>query len=316
MSGPYLSFPDADEVFWTDAPDGVTQPVYALNGPADAPAVLFGHANGFCAGSYAPFLKELGRHHRVFAFDARGHGASRWPNGSLAELFTLDRFADDLGRIAGAVRTRLGDAPLAYVGHSLSGAAALMLETKASPHWAGIMLFEPPVFPPKDATASKEASRLEGGTARRRAAWSSPNSFFDRLKGSATFQNFTDEMLRAHCSASLRPLADGGFTLACPPAVEAAIYGTNRIAALWAKCGEIAARVDLVSGDPTLPTPSWSSLTIGALAERLSHSSLTVMPKAGHLMFFEQPRECLALITKRLREIAERVIEAPRTLLT
>src|SRR5579863_2160543 len=75
------------EVTWVTASDGAALPVYALGGPSGAAGILVGHANGLAAGSYLPWLRELSTRLRVFAFDARGHGGSRWPEGPLATVF-------------------------------------------------------------------------------------------------------------------------------------------------------------------------------------------------------------------------------------
>lgn len=142
--------------FTVATPDGAALPVYALGGPAQAPAVLFGHANGLAAGSYAPWLRELAATLRVFAFDARGHGGSRWPAGALETVLAVDRFADDLALVAAAVAARLQGAPLHYAGHSLNAAAALRLAARDAPlPWSRTILFEPPIFPPGGFAASR-----------------------------------------------------------------------------------------------------------------------------------------------------------------
>src|SRR5579883_1002992 len=123
------------------AADGAILPVYALGGPAGAPALLFGHANGLAAGSYEPWLRELAAAARVFAFDARGHGGSRWPEGPLDQVFHVDRFADDLALVAAAVAARRGGVPLHYAGHSLNAAAALRLAGRGGAQpWSRLVL--------------------------------------------------------------------------------------------------------------------------------------------------------------------------------
>ena len=78
--------------------------------PKGAPALLFGHANGLAAGSYEPWLRLLARRLWIFAFDARGHGGSRWPEGALEEVFADDRMAEDLLPLTRAVAARAGRA--------------------------------------------------------------------------------------------------------------------------------------------------------------------------------------------------------------
>jgi len=87
---------DAADVVAVTAPDGAQLPLYSLAGPLDAPGLLMAHANGFAAGSYAPWLRMLARTMRVFAYDARGHGGAAWPAGPLDAVFHVDRFADEL----------------------------------------------------------------------------------------------------------------------------------------------------------------------------------------------------------------------------
>ena len=308
MTADFLSFPEADDVFWVTAADGARLPVYALAGAPSSPALLFGHANGFAAGSYAPWLRALARHARVFAFDARGHGGSHWPEGPLEDVFCTERFAADLGCIAAAVTARLDGEALAYVGHSLGAAAAPHLAVSGgAPRWTRAVFFEPPIFPPPTVPgadiAAHAVASCAAGAARRRADWPSPDAFFDRLKGRGPFAHFTDAMLRAHCRATLKPNASGSYTLACPPSVEAAIYLNQRDTGTWRQASGIETPMLLVSGDPTLSDRSWISLVIGALVRQIPHARLSILPGTGHLMLFEQPHQCLELVCARLREV-------------
>jgi predicted alpha/beta hydrolase len=109
-----LSLKDAMDCFEVEASDGARLPVYEAGGARSAPALLVGHANGLAAGSYGPWLRDLARDFRVYAFDARGHGGSSWPEGPLETVFSIDRLADDLAEIVAALRARLSGAPLHY----------------------------------------------------------------------------------------------------------------------------------------------------------------------------------------------------------
>ena len=94
MSAGFHSLADAVDRFEVETSDGARLPVYEAGGIRDAPGLLVGHANGLAAGSYAPWLRDLTRDFRVFAFDARGHGGSSWPEGPLETVFAIDRLAD------------------------------------------------------------------------------------------------------------------------------------------------------------------------------------------------------------------------------
>jgi pimeloyl-ACP methyl ester carboxylesterase len=300
----FLSLPDADEVIWVSGADeGVRIPLYRLEGPTGAPAILFGHANGLAAGSYGPWLKALAADAHVFAFDARGHGGSSWPDRPLAELFHMTRFAADLARIAAAVMARTGGKPPLYAGHSLGGSAALALAMAGqAPEWRAFVAFEPPVLPSRLASLAGRENSLIANTEKRRAQWPSREAFFDRLRTTPTFARFDEGMLRAHCQATLRPLPEGGFTLCCPPAVEAAIYRNNASREIWDALARLDAPVEIVSGDPDLPDCDLVTAAMREVAERLRHGRRTVISGAHHMMICEEPDLCRRLLLDRLAQ--------------
>src|SRR5215470_8912996 len=200
----FLSLSDAADCFEVTASDGARLPVYEAGGARGAPALLVGHANGLAAGSYGPWLRDLARNFRVFAFDARGHGGSTWPDGPLETVFSVDRLADDLAEIVGGLRARIGALPLHYAGHSLAAAAAVRLAARGgSAAFDRVTLFEPPIFPPKNAPHYPEAieqqERLIRGAARRQARWESPEALLAYLQARGVFRSFAPEMLAAHC---------------------------------------------------------------------------------------------------------------------
>jgi pimeloyl-ACP methyl ester carboxylesterase len=302
---PFLSLADADEIFSVATAPGVRLPVYRLAGPPGAPALLFGHANGFAAGSYGPWLKELAGAATVFAFDARGHGGATWPEGPVDEVFAVDRLAEDLAAVSVAVAARAAGMPLFYVGHSLGGAAALRLAVRGeAPAWAAVALCEPPIFPAPTAKVHAEATEKQaiiiGLAERRRADWTSPEALYERLRGRGIFGGFDDALLRAHCRATLRPLAAGGCTLCCPPDVETAIYRGTRDADTWSRLGQVAMPIDLVSGDPANPERDWVSGAMAEIAEELPRARLAVVPGTGHMMIFEEPAACRDLLLRWL----------------
>ncbi|MFN4087707.1 MAG: alpha/beta fold hydrolase, partial [Alphaproteobacteria bacterium] len=225
------SIPDAAaEALTVPARDGLALRLYRLRrGRPDAPVLLWGHANGFAAGSYLPFLQELEEHVRVFAFDARGHGGSERPPAPFAETLHLDRYAEDVGLHLMRVREAVGDAPLFFAAHSFSGVAALRLGAiRGIAPWRAVVLFEPPLVPtpehPEHAVAMATGRALVAGAQRRRRRWADPAAFAESLGRRVPYANFRPDMLEAHCRASLRPTGDGDFELCCAPEVEMATY--------------------------------------------------------------------------------------------
>ncbi|HXQ53509.1 MAG TPA: alpha/beta hydrolase [Stellaceae bacterium] len=302
----FLSLADADDIFTVAMPDGAVLPVYGLNGVEGAPALLFGHANGMAAGSYGPFLRLLAARTRVWAFDARGHGGSSWPDGPLDEVFAVDRMADDLAQVTRAVATRAGVQRIACVGHSLGAAAALRLAMLGrAPRWSALVAIEPPIFPPPGAAVHDEAvakqARLVAGTAKRRTHWPSPEALAERLAGRGMFARFDRAMLEAHCRATLRPAPEGGFRLCCPPAVESFIFRSHGEADSWARLSAIEERVALIGGDPTTPDNDWVSSVLPEMAAQMRHARLTMVPGTGHLLVSEVPARCAALVLDQIK---------------
>ncbi len=298
----FRSLPDAAR-FVVTATDGAALPVYELPGPATAVGLLVAHANGFAAGSYGPWLTELAADFRVFAFDARGHGGSSWPEGPLHQVFHVDRFADDLRLVAKEVRARLDGSTLHFVGHSLGAAAALRwMGAGTSPPWRASILFEPPVFPPPASPHYEEACAKQRAlidrSAARRALWASPEAMAAALAARGVFSRFRPDLLAAHCRATLRPRLEVGYGLACPPAVESTIFMSHRGADTWGRLSAINARIHLVSGDPSLPDRDWVSAVVPDIAAAIPGARLTVLRQAGHMMMFEHPEVCRELILR------------------
>jgi pimeloyl-ACP methyl ester carboxylesterase len=211
--------------------------------------------------------------------------------------------ARDLAAVAHQVRAETGPSrPLHFAAHSFTGLAALRLgcvldETP----WATATLFEPPLSPtpdqPAHAVAAELADVLVNGALRRRPDWDSPQAFIDRLAGGKAFAAWDREMMRAHGHAILHPKADGeGYTLACPPAVEAAGYRMTMNTSTFRFAGRFKCPTTFVASQPAGEgaTPSWAALVQGLAAARVPGALLVRLPDTGHMMLFEKPDECLA----------------------
>ncbi len=303
MSLRFHSLRDAVDCFEVETSDGARLPVYEAGGARDAPALLVGHANGLAAGSYGPWLRDLARHFRVFAFDARGHGGSTWPEGPLETVFAIERLADDLAEVIAALRERVGGAPMHYAGHSLAAAAAVRLAARGMTlPFERVTLFEPPIFPPKDAPNYHEAieqqERLIRGAARRQARWDSPEALRAFLGSRGVFRTFVPEMLAAHCHATLKPDPAGGCVLCCPPAVESTIFAVHRDADTWQRLPCIRQRFHLVSGDAGAPDRDWVSGAMAGIVARIPSADMAELPGTGHMMIFQQPDACRELLLR------------------
>jgi 3-oxoadipate enol-lactonase len=294
-----------DEPSWVATSDGAALPIYRFGGPADAPVLLFGPANGLAAHCYAPWLDLLAARLRVFAFDARGHGRSIVPAGPVDILFSIDRLADDLVPVTQAVAALAGVDGVTLCGHSLGAASALRLAaTGRAPAWRALIAFEPPIFPPPSAairdTARGMQDRLIAGTLKRRTHWASPEALARRLKGTGLYARYRDDMLAAHCRAILKPAPEGGFELCCTPVIESHIFRSHGDADTWQRLGAVGVPVDLVGSDPATPENDWVASVLPDMAAAMPHARFEMLPGSGHLLIAEDPEWCARLVFDRL----------------
>jgi 3-oxoadipate enol-lactonase len=304
----FLSVPrEACRAVWrVEVADGVTLPLYELAGPAEGPPLLWGHCNGFAGGSYLPFLQGMIGAARVFTFDARGHGASRWPAAAdPALLFTRTRFAEDLAALGGKVTEIAGAVPH-YAAHSLNAVAALSLAVRGEgPRWPSLTLFEPPVFPPPDVPQIEEVrrkqTRLIERTGARRSSWASREAVAASLAGRGVFAKFSAETLASHIRATTRPDGAGGVRLCAPPSVEAAVFRAHADDALWRALSGIERPLMLVGGDSTAPDNDWVSSVMPAMAARIPRARLITVAGAGHMVPFEAPERSHEIVLAALR---------------
>ena len=150
------------------------------------------------------------------------------------------------------------------------------------------------------AEASAKQTPLINLSAGRRAQWPSPEALCAALSTRGVFARFRRDLLEAHCRATLKPCAEGGYTLACPPAVESAIFRSHRVADTWERLPSFAGAVHLVGGDAALPERGWVGVVLHDMAALIPGARLTTLPGADHMMIFEQPEKCGRLV---LREI-------------
>lgn len=196
-------------------------------GPADRPLdVLFLHATGFNAGTYAGVLGPLGESLRVLAIDQRGHGRTTLP----AEPWSIDAwtgYRDDVLALLDA----LGETPGAIGGHSM-GATVGLLAAAERPDAAGrLVLFDPVVMTPERlAMAGPEglkSSPLAVGAARRRSTFPDREAAFQAYLGRGAFRTWPEAALRDYLVDGLLEGDDGQVHLACRPEWEASTFAAH-----------------------------------------------------------------------------------------
>lgn len=278
----------------------------------EATPLLLVHATGLHARVFDRLVAALPGDRRVLAPELRGHGRSRWPAGEpFPERLPWDVFADDLVETVEA----LGLDRLLIAGHSMgahsSVLAAAELESRVPGVVAGLVLFDPTIGPRGGRGETEVPPASEQPVMRRRNSWASPEEMFESFVARSPFASWDEHTLRDYCEGGLTPSMEGeSLELACPPAVEAAVYAARadmRVQArLDAAVESIAAPVcvvrarDRVEGDPPGLGPS---ATAPELASRFARGWDRQEAGTGHFFPLEEPERAASVLAECLEAI-------------
>ena len=184
---------------------------YLAWGHGGAPAHLL-HANGFCAGTYGPFVRFLVEDLHLVASDVRGHGAS--DPLTRHRIRDWEIFADDLKLLI----EKTLPVPVIGIGHSL-GAVTTYIAAAKYPHlFRGIVLIDPVILP-RRRLISYAVMKLLGlsghlplakGARHRRSVFRGKQSALKRfLSGRGIFQSWSPEFVEAYLECGLLEKDEG-----------------------------------------------------------------------------------------------------------
>jgi pimeloyl-ACP methyl ester carboxylesterase len=274
----------------------------------DRPALIWGHANGFSTGAYAPILDELATLFDIYGADLRCHGGSADPGGDYDHVMSADRFALDLIAVAAAVRQRTPYQQMHFAGHSLSGIGVLRAGAVfgCSP-FVSVTLFEPPLAPTPDHPLHGGAAMLghvlAGRALKRRQVLPDPESFAASLAERDAFARWRPDMLHTFVHATLIPAEDGdGWRLRCAPEAEAAGYRMTMDTSTFAALRDFARPILFVESDPEIQgvAPSWATKAQGVAAKQAPQGRLQRIAKTSHMMPFERPEAIIEIIAAEI----------------
>jgi len=180
--------------------------------PGHGPALLFAHATGFHGRCWDHIVRCFpGR--RAIALEFRGHGRSTIPPPPIP----WPDFAQDVLAVARHfdIRGSIG------IGHSMGGHSLVSAAILQRAIFSALVLVDPVLMARE---YYREPAPDASFIARRRNRFASSAEMIERFRGRLPFSKWQPEALRNYCDYALRPDGDS-FVLACPPAVEAAIYG-------------------------------------------------------------------------------------------
>lgn len=285
------------EPWWVPSSDGVQVAVHELGG--EGPPLVCSHATGFHGRCWEPVVAHLSDHFHCFALDYRGHGMTIAPYDWQVDW---ERYGDDAVAVAEAVSTRAGGARLVAVGHSMGGACLLMAAHRRPELFAGLVLYEPIVFPTDAPSPHGDGpSPLVEGARRRRSSFPSLEAALANYASKPPLNAFTPAALAAYVEHGFLAGDDGQVHLRCAPEHEARTFESGGRHRTWDVLGEIEVPAVVVAGRVTEAGPA---ALAAAIAGRLPRGRYVELPELDHFGPMTHPERVADLVVQSAAEWA------------
>jgi pimeloyl-ACP methyl ester carboxylesterase len=261
--------------------------------PGSDTPLVFAHATGFHGRCWDRIAREFPGRRRL-AVDFRGHGRSSKPD----PPYHWKPFGSDLAAVAQAlnVRDAIG------VGHSMGGHSIVAAALQRPETFRSLLLVDPTIF---RRQYYGQAPTDAAFVLRRRNSWTSSDEMFERFHNRPPFSLWQADVLRDYCDYGLLPNGEQ-FMLACPPAIEASIYGHST-----------AAESDLYDGIPSIPYPvvvlragvEWTIATFNPSASPTAPDLATKFPQGRDVFLADRdhfiPMQAPELVVEQIRLLLE-----------
>lgn len=255
----------------------------------------FLHGNGFCAGTYAPFIKYLVNDFHILASDVRGHGGSDQPN--IHRIRHWKIFAEDLKTLI----EKTMSPPVIGMGHSL-GAVTTYIAAAKYPHlFSGIVLLDPVILPKRILwlIAAMKLLGLTGKIPLARTARRRRRNFQGKKEalklftaGRGIFKTWSKEFVHAYLECGLLEKDSETAVLKCDPELEAQIFESIPLD-VWKYAKKITCPVLAIRGELS---DTFFADSAKRLTGIISDYDLATVANSGHFMPMEKPEECAELI--------------------
>jgi len=264
------------------------------------PQAHFLHGNGFCAGTYTPFIKHLANDLRVIASDVRGHGGSDFDG--IQPVRSWRVFAEDLKVIV----ERTTRPPIIGMGHSL-GAVSTCMAAASFPRLFNTLVLVDPVFlmPRRLATIGlMRTLGLQGRLPLARAARRRRRTFRSKaealrrlLSGRGIFKTWSPEFVEAYLECGLLEKDTESAVLTCDPELEARIFEAIPLD-VWSYVRGLRCPVLAIRGERSDVFPAGAADRMKRLA---ADGEVATIAGTGHFPTMEKPEECAEVIREFLR---------------
>ena len=278
---------------YLDTPGGR---IHYLDWGGSGPQAHLLHANGFCAGTYSPFVKYLLNDLHIIAGDVRGHGGSDLPD--IQRVHHWNIFADDLKTLIDQAMSP----PVIGLGHSL-GAVTTYIAAATYPHlFSAIILIDPPIFPRRMLwlIAVMKWLGLAGkiplarGARRRKKTFQGKKEALKRFaSGRGIFKTWSQEFVEAYLECGLLEKDSETAILKCDPELEAQIFESIPLD-VWKYADKVSCPVLAIRGELS---DTFRVDAAERLKRKIADCELETIANAGHFVPMGKPKECARIIT-------------------
>jgi pimeloyl-ACP methyl ester carboxylesterase len=266
---------------------------YFERGPAgSAHQVLLLHATGFHARCWDRVIDLLPEDVHVIAVDLRGHGRSE-----KKPPYIWSSFAEDISELVSV----LGLTRLVAAGHSMGGHCLVQVAERIPRAFRSLILVDPVIMAPElYAQDSRHGfERVEDHpVSRRRAMWRGWEEMFARFETRHPYSLWRRDVLEDYCRHGVLLQADGTWTLACPPQVEASIYMADTSTDVHSRIPRIRMPVTVLRAmernfpqtpEPGAPMDFSTSPTWSKLADAFPQGRDVYLPELTHFIPMQAP---------------------------
>jgi pimeloyl-ACP methyl ester carboxylesterase len=286
-----------------DSSDGVRVVTYD-EGAADSssgakhPTLLFSHATGFHGRVFAPVGAHLPMFDRT-TFDYRGYGDTVPP---ADWTLTWEGFGDDALAVARDTVQRSGDRRVIGIGHSMGGAGLVMAALREPNLFAGLILFEPIIFPPEVRSAPARGNPLAEVTRRRRRTFPTYADAIANFSSKPPLSSLHPDSLEAYVRHGFVQRADG-VEIKCDPEFEAQTYEMGAMHDTWIRLGELTVPSWVMAGRHADMSPAGIAPRI---AERIPGCTFVEWRDLGHFGPLDAPERFAHFINDVAASISAR----------
>ncbi len=276
--------------------EGVELAVYDYGG--HGPTLLVAHATGFHGRAYDPMLDHLPGFRRI-SIDLRGHGRATAPDDID---YRWEGCADDLLAVVDALDLAAAG-PLYGFGHSMGGAALLMTAPRRPGLLAGLVCYEPVIYPSELTAADFGLDAWVERTRHRRSRFDSFAAARANFASKRPCKVFHPAALDAYVDHGFRATPGGGVEIRCRPETEARLYAMGPRHSCRDTLHEVDCPVVLLRG--AILDPAGPAHWIRTILDELRDAEFREVQGLSHLGPMEYPKQVAQLTEAALRKLSQ-----------